>query len=260
MLKTCAATLILMATITAMAPTAFAQGNKGPSRILDPVGWARANDASNDRGILTQHADTLPEGDFSINSYELFFLGVSYGVTDDFQVSATTLLPIIAGLPTVLLLNGKYVLERNKHQVVSMGGNVAIFNESDQFTAFGISFNIDQYLGSEGVLGLHGSVDLQGFIGDGEFQEGTIARITGGLNLHAGNRTRLLLELTSPVLFSPNSDPQVESPGMLVNYGVRFHNADLAVDLAFARPVSFEGDVESPFFLGLPFVAFSAKF
>ncbi len=260
MKKICFTWGLTLTALLMMAAPALAQGNNKVSRSENPVEWARANDASNDRGLLSSHADTLREGEVAINSYELFFFGASYGVTDDFQLSFTTLLPVFSEFPLVGLINGKYVFKRTNRMVLSASANLAFASvDGDGGGLIGASFNFDRYFGKEGTLGTHLAVDLQGAFAGGELSNGALIRFTGGLTIQAGNRVRLLAELMLPTGFVGGEFKSAEF--FLLNYGVRFHGDTLAVDLAFIRPV-IDGDdgFTDVLPLGLPFVAFSARF
>ena len=72
-----------------------ASAEEGGQATGSPTALARGRDASIDRGFLTAHAETIGEGQWAFNAYELIFIGLTYGFTDDIQASISTLLPIV---------------------------------------------------------------------------------------------------------------------------------------------------------------------
>jgi hypothetical protein len=85
---------------------------------------ARHRDASIDRGFTTGHAETIGKGKWAFNSYELFLAGLTYGLTDDLQLSFTTLLPITSDVPLLIGLSPKLVVHRSDRVVAAIRGNV----------------------------------------------------------------------------------------------------------------------------------------
>jgi len=231
-----------------------------------PADLARDRDASIDRGFLMTHAETIGEGYFSINSYELFLLGVTYGVSDDFQLSFTTSLPVVEDMPLLLSLAGKWAFYRTPTTVLAARVLVAwesILGDSDE--GIGVvtgSFFFDNYLDADGRFALHGGISIGGAFGTGfdsggiQFADGALIGIELGFTLGLADSFKLYVEGQIPAA-SVNGNFEF-APFGLVNYGVRFHGHTISGDIGFIRPVG--EDIDDPFILGLPFVALSARF
>ena len=233
---------------------------------LPPDEGARARDASIDRGLLTSHAETLGEGLWSINSYELFMLGVTYGITDDVQVNVTTSLPVVEDMPLWLILSGKAVLYRDPMTVVAARAHFMYMtslsdSDDDAIGVFGAALLVDRYLDGRGRFAVHAGLGVHGAFGVGfdgagvSVGHGAAFTLEGGFSLGLSRNVKLLVELQVPA--ASNGHDFEFAPFSLLNYGVRFHGGELAADLGFARPLGTDDD---PFVLGFPFVAFSARF
>ena len=224
-----------------------------------PVERARSQDASNDRGLLTSRADTLREGEFSVNAYELFFIGGTYAFTDDFQVSFTTFPPIVEDTPFLGIFNAKYVLMRSATTVVSAQAEGLILRQDGVSAGtFGPSVQVDHHL-ADGAFVLHGQLSAQGVFGgfedEVEVGEGVLVRMSAGVSAPLGEHVKLLGEVFVPAAFADGEFEVAEVA--LVNYGLRFHGGTIAADQAFLRPFGID---DNPFILGIPFLGFSARF
>jgi len=250
---------LTVAALTASAPT-FADV---PPPAADA---ARSRDASIDRGFLTSHAETIGEDRWSINSYELVLLGVTYGVTNDFQLSLMTTLPVVEGMPLYLAFNGKFVFYRDDSTVAAVRGQFVYATElddggDDAIGLFGAAVLVDHYLDAAGRFSLHAGVSVNGAFGVGlatggvDVAEGAFITFELGASFGLTSGFKLQVETLIPAL-STASDFEF-APFALVNYGFRFHGGELAADLGFMKPV---GDTDDTFLLGFPFVAFSARF
>ncbi|MFO0751631.1 MAG: hypothetical protein U1F43_39090 [Myxococcota bacterium] len=239
-------------------PNAPGQGDSGT-----PAERARDHDASIDRGFLTPHAETIGAGNWAINSYELLFLGLTYAPSDDFEIALTTSLPVAEGFPILLSLAPKYVFYRSPDTVVAVRGLLwygSTLGEDDSLGSFSAGIVIDQYLDQRGRFALHASLSAGGAFGSFDSSELTVAsgalfELDLGVTLGVASVAKLLVE--AQIFAGKTDDAFRVAPVVLLNYGIRFHGKGLAADLGFIRPV---GDVESDLILGLPFVAFSARF
>lgn len=225
---------------------------------------ARDRDASIDRGFLSTHADTIGKGNWAINSYELFLLGISYAPTDDLEIALTTSLPIADGMPFVGSLAPKYVFYRTADTAIAVRGIVwygTVLGESSSIGSFSVGLHLDQYLDHAGRFGLHAALSGGTAFGPGfdssdlQLASGALFQLDLGFTAGVANVAKLLVE--AQIFAAKTSDEFRVAPIVLLNYGIRFHGKGLAADLGFVRPI---GDVESGLILGLPFVAFSARF
>ncbi|TNF25777.1 MAG: hypothetical protein EP329_22490 [Deltaproteobacteria bacterium] len=226
---------------------------------------ARDRDASVDRGFLMAHAETLGEGRWSINSYELFLLGVTYGFSDDFQASFTTSLPIVEDMPLLLSFAGKWAFFRSPTTVMAARAMIAWVTDTgggdDTIGAFTGAVFVDHYLDADGLFALHGGLTVGGAFGAGfstggvQVVDGAILAVELGVTLGLGDSAKIYIEGQLPG-FTDGEDLAFAKV-VFVNYGVRFTGRTISGDVGFMRPV---GDVDDPFVLGWPFVALSARF
>ena len=77
----------------------------------------------------------------------------------------------------------------------------------------------------------------------------------GSLVQRLGNHVKLLGELASGAQFGNGFD---NAPGLLINYGLRFHGESIAADVGFIKPLSSDGD-SGGLLMGLPFVNVSYR-
>src|SRR5690349_9810374 len=71
------------ATVAASAPAPATQADLGAQE-----------DVTIDRSFLLPTAQTQPKGKLAMSDYELFFLGLSYGLTDHLQLSTEAFIPL----------------------------------------------------------------------------------------------------------------------------------------------------------------------
>ncbi|MDZ4696189.1 MAG: hypothetical protein SGI86_13670 [Deltaproteobacteria bacterium] len=247
---------------------AFTNANKvsaqesTPAQSQTPAEARRAGDAAVDRNILVPTAETLNEGDLTFNSYELLLAGLTYGITDDLQISGTTLLPVTEDFPFVLVAAAKYRLHKGPLSIFSVQPTVAIFaNDGENATLLGIQALYDRILDPEGkwVLTLAGGGYgvLGSTSGDIDLNDGTVLTMSAGISGRLGRIVKFIGELYLPAVYS-NGDFEFGEEALLFNYGVRFFSHSIAVDLAFLRPI--HPDADTGLVMGIPFVTFSARF
>lgn len=82
------------------------------------------DDPHGDRSVLLPTALTQPAGTVSISSYDLFFAGLTFGITDHLQVSTTALLTPFMGA-TVVVGNAKWQLVRHGAFRLAVNGGVS---------------------------------------------------------------------------------------------------------------------------------------
>lgn len=250
-----------------LAPAALAgEGGEGVQGST-PTEMARARDAAVDRGLLTSHAETIGKDQWAFNAYELFFVGITYGFTDDIQASLSTLIPVTTDIPLVLAIQPKFVLARTPDLVLSLRTPVTIvssFEEDVDGTAgtVGAGLLLDYRLDAEGRFAFHAGLLASGLFGAGfdsvdgfTFAEGAVFELDVGMTFSLSNLVTLLVEVQS--FAAAGSGGFDVADGVLLNYGIRFHSGSIAGDLGFIRPI---GTGDDNFFLGVPYLAFSARF
>lgn len=256
----------------AVAPT----GNASVSGQAAGAVKRKKDDASVDRNILFPTAETISKGDVTFNSYEILFAGLSYGISDDMQVSATTMLPITTDIPFILLASLKYRLLKNKNIIISVQPNFSLFRESfddndgqETVTAggFGGSLLIDYLLDPAAKYVLTGGVNAQFMFGgsdrsDFQVADGAIFYFYGALSARLGKMVKLMAELSVPggiYWGGDGTEFRVVEQALLFNYGIRFFGKSVAVDLSFIRPIHPDVDTGS-LLMGIPWLNFSARF
>jgi hypothetical protein len=269
------AALLLAAATTALPTLALAQDVPAPapeaaveSASLDP---AQLEDPNVDRGMLLPTAQTQPKGTFAFNDYELFLMGLSYGVTDDLQLTATTLVPITTDMPLFLLTSAKYRAVQSGKLRVSLIGSLGIFNDDPVFDD-GDSDTVDEDVtvfsltgGAAATICLtddchstaNATVTFSKGFADGESSDGVGVIYGGSLIARTSKHTKLVVEVASG---AGMADGDVENiDGALVNYGVRFFSGNIAGDVGFIRPVGGDSEDGDGFLFGLPFVTFTYR-
>ena len=269
-LRTLCAALPL-ALIMAAAPGVFAEdGLPDEPGVKTPSEKAQARDAAIDRGFLTSHAETIGAKQWAINAYELVFLGVTYGFTNDIQMSLSTLLPVTTDIPLVLALQPKFVIARTPETVVALRVPFTYVKDTSGNGSsagfLGAGLLVDHYFGPSGRIGLHAGLLVAGVFGDFDFDaggdgdglslaDGAAFELDLGASFGVSNSVKLILE---GQIFAAAGDGGFEvADVVLINYGVRIHGSGLAGDLGFIRPIGIDTD---PLLLGIPYVAISARF
>lgn len=290
MKKTLIATLVILTVALFSAPV-FAQFEKPDPNAPDAVAPAgesnlsgqsagalkrKKDDASVDRNILFPTAETINKGDVTFNSYEVLFAGLTYGISDDMQISATTMLPIVTEIPFILLGSLKYRVLKNNNIIVSVQPNFSLFRETfngssgdETVTAggFGASLLLDYLLDPAGKFVLTGGVNAQFMFGgsdESDFQvaDGAIFYLYGAFSAKLGKMVKLMAELSLPggiYWGGDGTEFEVVQQALLFNYGIRFFGKSVAVDLSFLRPIHPDVDTGS-LLMGIPWLNFSARF
>jgi hypothetical protein len=216
-------------------------------------------DSKIDRAFLLPTAQTHPAGSITFNDYELFFVGVTYGVTDDFQITGTTLVPITDETPFMGILSGKYRVPVGDRLRLAGQASVILGNpdwslddddaSATAYTLGGIaSYCLDEGCGSLASLSVTSmfspaAEDSAGFI----YGASIIQRLN--------RRVKLMFELDS--LAVKVGDEWETADGALLSYGLRFYSGEISGDIGFIKPVGGDGDDD--FVMGLPFVNFTYR-
>lgn len=218
-------------------------------------------DPNIDRTFLLPTAQTQPKGSVSFNDYELIFLGLTYGVTNDFQITGTTMVPLGDGAPFFGVVGGKYRIVKSGRLRVAAQGNLIYARSSnvgdgvsDSATAGTLggiaSICIDD--GCESLI----SASVQAGFAIGEDNNATPFLYGGSIVQKISPRVKLLVEAVSAGAFG--DDDFVVADGALVSYGVRFVGNDIAGDVGFVKPI-IDGDDGDVFPMGFPFVSFTYR-
>src|SRR5438045_3559883 len=114
----------LLLASTTLAAAAHAE--EAPAIVAaTPAGTAAtAADPNLDRGFVLPTAMTQPAGSVTYNNYELLLHGVSYGLTDRLQLSATVLAPIVKEMPFVGIAALKGQVYRGERLHLALQGSL----------------------------------------------------------------------------------------------------------------------------------------
>ena len=238
--------------ITPVILTAFLAHGVTPKADVEvaPERDPQADDASIDRGIVFPTAETIGKGNVSVNSYELLGLGVTYGVTDSLQVSATTLVPVNEDFLGYVGFSGKLKLFTAARWTLAAVPSILI--AKDEGFIFSGSLLSDLLLDEAGDAILSAGLTTSVLFDSGSGNQGPALTPHLGFAGRVSERVKLLAELSRVSL-----DGVLDDSFWLLNYGVRFFGSTLAVDISLLRPL--EAMDSDALLLGLPYVAFSAR-
>ncbi len=214
-------------------------------------------DANAGRSWLSPTALTEPAGTWSFSDFELLLVSLHYSPTDQFSLSATTLLPITEDFPFWLLVNGKF-------QVIKSGNVRGVLQAA--VTYFHDRTSSVEASATAAVLGgaLTYCIDsdchstLTGYVGAGfahQDQSAVPLVFSGAVAYRLNKHVKLLVEADSGYIAGGGIDAAAN--GILAWYGVRFTSKIIGVDLGFTRPIC--EDCDSPLVMGVPFVSFTYR-
>ena len=217
-------------------------------------------DANSGANFITPTALMPPEGTWSFNSTELFFLGASYSFTDQVLFSIQTLVPIVPDEFQPYMLTGKFGLVDSGQVHLALHGALAgsILNDGDQndsFNTLTLGGTLTFCLDGECHSYLNGYAGL-GFLLASDVDQTSVPVVFGGaLAKKLGRHVKLLIEVDSGAVIG---DYDEVADGVLGFYGLRFAYSSIAVNAGLVRP--FGPDVEMDAFpLGFPWVGFTYR-
>jgi hypothetical protein len=215
------------------------------------------NDANSGRAWLMPTALTPPAGTWSFSDFELLFVGMSYSVTDQLQLSAATLLPIVDDMPIWVLLNGKLAVVQAGRVHAAVQGAISIVDVQDAENEAVIVGELGGALTYCIDDACHSHVS--GFLGAGFARESESAvplLLAASATFRLGKHVKAVFEADTGYIAGGEIDEFVD--GFLFWYGVRFTSSFLGVDLGFAKPICDGCDIdELP--MGFPFVSFTYR-
>jgi hypothetical protein len=233
----------------------------------------RLADASVDRNLLVPAAETIPAKTWAFNSYEIFFAGFTYGISDNLQISCTGLLPIFKDQPLIIAAMLKSKIVQGKKFIFSLqaGGQFTGYVGEDDLGSLSLGAFLDYIPDSKGKLVL--SLGVQGFLSRqkiwdynnmSEWQEHYVTEFAClpslSINFRAGRRIKLFGELLMPRGDEDTIYGFAES-SFFAAYGIRFFSSKIAVELSFIRPLGDdELDIGDALLIGIPLLTFSVRF
>jgi hypothetical protein len=218
-----------------------------------------AGDPNVDRGFLLPTAMTQPKGSVTYNNYELLIHGLTYGITDHTQVSFGVLAPVVKEMPFVgtASLKTRVVDAGRFHLALQASATLA----GSDLGLLGAGVLGSYCLSDDCASLLNASAGYQfGAPFSQDFQNGHLVTYGAGLIQRLGDHVKLLVEVGSAMSATNEGDASNgvdHLPGLVLNYGVRFHGSKLAADVGFIRPI-VDG-IDDPFILGIPFLNVSYR-
>jgi hypothetical protein len=250
----------LAALASPAAETGVAAPAAAPAAPADAAGVAE--DPNIDKTLLLPTAETQPAGTFSFNDYELLLLGGTYGVTDDFQITATTLAPIVEDMPVYLSGSAKWRVLKTPRFRLALQGSLAYVSFDDLIGDGEEGGSDDSVVTATGGVigslcldaGCHSlaTVSVTAVKPLSEDTDGIAFIYDASVSARLNPHTKLLAEVTSAGGSDGNGGFESADSG-LFSYGVRFHSKNVATDIAFIRSFGDDGD-DDDFILGIPFV------
>lgn len=225
----------------------------------EPVEHIRTDDANADHTVLGSTAFTAPRGSVYFSSYELILLQAGAAVTDNFQLTLTTLPPIIEDQPYFVDIAAKYAFLQTPRFHMAAIGSLLGLSGGDGGSLFA--------LGRLGLVGtacltencyVNASLSALFWIG-----EDTSRVVPVTLNLGITARVAGIFSLLAEANFVAavgdlaGSSVDVFESGALIGYGVRFSSGNFGFDLTFVKPVI--DDVDDVTILGIPWIAFTYR-
>lgn len=216
-------------------------------------------DSAATRGLLLPTAQTLKKGDFTLSSIELILVNANYGITDNFSLQFTTLLPVFpVGFGGQL--SGRIKLLESEKFIVSLEPSALIGSgDSGLSTTFGGGIISDYSIGDGGRFLITGSLNTQtlsGFSATGEdfgINDGVLGIAGLGAQILLAKNFKLMGEFLIPLGYS-QGEFAVAQEVTLLNFGVR-RMGEYTWDLSIVRPLS----VSEGWFI-LPYLSVTRRF
>jgi hypothetical protein len=220
-------------------------------------------DANSGRGWFMPTALSAPAGTFSFSDYELLFVGLGYSITDHFDVSAATMIPIAKGQPFVGLLTAKWQLVKAGNLHVAAHGTFAFSTGGGTDTGgVGTVGGVATLCIDNGACHSH----VSGYVGAGFATAGQSSvpiLFSGAGVFRLGRHVKLVLEADSGALAGGAYSGFADA--ILLWYGVRFTSHSIGVDLGLIEPVYNDsqgwhtGTSSDVFPIGVPFLSFTYR-
>jgi hypothetical protein len=215
-------------------------------------------DANIDRTFFLPTAETHPKGSLTFSDYELLLFGLTYAVTDNFQFTGTTLVPLSSEMPFVGQLSAKLrFLSEGRLKMAGVAGfwffNAPKGQDAEDLVIGSVggvaSVCLDDACG--GLLSVSGTMSQSN-------QDDTSKILFYGASLvhPLTRRIKVLLEIDTATAFLRGESKDLD--GYLFNYGLRFFQGDIAGDVGFLKPMG-EGVDSDDLPLGFPFINFSYR-
>jgi len=227
-----------------------------------PTESLRNDDAHADHIVLGPTAFTAPRGTVYLSDYELLVVQGGVAITDELQVTLTTLLPVIESQPFFADLSAKYAFLKTPRFHMAGIASILGIGDGDSSERFALGratlvatgcITENCYVAASASAMLWLSPDLERVV-PVTFNVGITARLVGVFSL--------LAEANFLAAFGDLSGARsvdVFERGALFGYGARFSSGNFGFDLTFVKPV-ISGDSGGDFFvIGVPWLAFTYR-
>ena len=231
------------------------ESDRDPGTTEDPHG---------DRAVLLPTALTQPAGTLSISSYDLFFAGLTFGITDHLQLSTTALLTPFMGA-TVVVGNVKWQLVRHGAFRLALNGGMSYARVESDPTLHDpdgqgrFDHRLMPHLGATASYCLTDdcqsllSASVQFLTGSERWRPTQSSSYFGASLIHRlSEHTKLVAEVTSGAELHPNP---AAAGGALPTVALRYFNHRVALDGGVMALAETGGEL-----IPLPYVAGSFRF
>lgn len=219
----------------------------------------RTDDANADHIVLGSTAFTAPRGSVYFSDYDILFIQGGVAVTDNFQLTATSWLPVVPDQPFFLDLSGKFAfLQTSRFHMAGIASLLVMTNA-------GVDVPVVGRLGLVGTACItencyvNASVSALFWFTDATTRAvpvtlnfGLVAKVAGIFSLMAE-----VNGLAAVGDFGSSSSALFDE-GVLIGYGIRLSNRNFGFDLSFVKPI-IRGVDEFKLVLGVPWLAFTYR-
>jgi hypothetical protein len=189
----------------------------------------------------------------------LFLLGGSYAFTDQFVMSASTLVPLTSDQPFTLMLTGKAQLVRSGRVRIAAHGmlwHVGAEGGGGSFDGFSVgsaggalTYCLDapchSYVNAYAGAGFSSETD----------NSSVPIVVSASLVQRLGKRVKLAIEADSGLIVGEIDDV---GEGVLATYGLRFTSRNIGVDIGFVKMLC-DGCDTDVFPMGFPWLSFTYR-
>jgi hypothetical protein len=219
------------------------------------------DDARAGTSFLSPTALTAPAGTWWFSDVDLVLASAGYAVTNEFQVSLTTIVPITTDVPLTGFFQAKLqVLKAGRLRLAAQGVLAFLQDKNSDGSDSQLYFAGD--VGGAATLcfddGCYSNGSL--YVGAGFAQGGNSSvplLVSGSLALRVSRHVKLVGEVDTGYVVGQINE---SSGGALVWYGLRFTSRNIGADIGFVKPfIDNDGDDNDGLALGLPYIGFTYR-
>lgn len=218
----------------------------------------RHDDSNADHIVLGSTAFTAPKGSVYFSDYDIFFIQGGVAITDNFQLTLTSWLPIVPEQPFFLDISGKFAfLQTPRFHMAALASVLGIT---------GAGIGDVPVVGRLGVVAT-ACITENCYVSASAsalfwFTENISSVVPATLNLGITARLVGIFSLIAEVnglaaVGSASVSGALFDTGVLIGYGIRLSNQNFGFDLSFVKPIL--RDAEFPLVLGAPWLAFTYR-